>query len=139
MSEHKFRGKRCDNEEWIVGDGIYYPKSVKYIGTCWIDGMKERVNDWIQIDPETVGDFTELPDKNGKEIFEGDIVRVFRGATSDIGVVKYDERVASFAVIYTNGGCNLFLDIFQSRLKDPSVNVEIIGNRWDNPELLTNT
>jgi len=39
-----FRGKSVNTGEWIEGDGIYYPKSINYLGTCWIDSMEDRGN-----------------------------------------------------------------------------------------------
>ena len=74
-----FRGKSINTGEWIQGDGIHYPKSINYLGTCWIDGMENRANDWIQVDPATVGQFTGLYDKDGVKIFEGDVVFVGYG------------------------------------------------------------
>jgi|GEM_PF-2159546 len=76
MLDHiKFRGKRLDSGEWIIGNGIHFPKSINYIGTCWLDGGQPRANDWVQVDPETVGEYSGCDDVCKTEIYDGDIVR----------------------------------------------------------------
>lgn len=112
-----FRGKRIDNGEWIEGDLLSKCKGSPKIS---IHGEYNRglfVVDSYEVLPETVGMWTGLTDKNGKKIFEGDIVfgyaRLFRS------VVKWNSEQA---------GWSPFGDERTSFYEDES---EIIGNIHD--------
>lgn len=126
-----YRGKRVDNGEWVDGDLIH-----RQIWGCALaiirisdDGFEHYEE--YEVIPESVGQFTGLTGKNGNKIFEGDIVKVTTGIEgykstyhSAIQEVKYNAE----------SGIAVFLPFDNSDM----VEVEVIGNIYDNPELLYN-
>ncbi len=134
MREILFRGaQKVDGAKSL----IWYEGSL----VIETDGYTREKEYYIQnencsylVNPETVGQYTGLSDKNGKKIFVGDIVKVCRGKDIEKGIIYYDERIGAYAVLYNDGNINLLFDIFTS--KDSNVYIEVIGNIHDNPELL---
>lgn len=86
----------------------------------------------IFVDPKTVGQYTGLTDKNGKKIFEGDIVERFWLGEKHIYLIGYDNGIASFI------GKDICSENFTTFDYD-ACRFEIIGNIHDNPELLETT
>lgn len=126
MRDILFRGKRKDNGLWVYGDLRQYSETHKGI---YDYDLRQTVKGII---PETVGQYTGLTDKNGKKIFEGDVVTdsEYGGVYS----VRYfgDNEYPAFDVFpeLETVECNglSFLS---------NVNcLEVIGNIHDNPELL---
>lgn len=128
MRERLFRGKRVDNGEWIVGgllqddDGKTYIVGYEHRGG--IDGMIDAELILWEVIPETVGQYVELPDKNGEKIFEGDIVRDTEDF--DVGKIFFDTHTAMFVIG------------FETTIADfnDGYSLEVIGNIYDNPELV---
>ena len=126
MREVLFKGKRIDNGEWVYG-GYKLEKVGEYIATVFIiEPLTDGVFENHRVIPETVGQYTGLTDKNGKKIFEGDIVR---GAWETIFQVYCDDCYLRFRAKDKNGYCQ-DIDFYGLDM------LEIIGNIHDNPELL---
>lgn len=124
MKEILFRGKRVDNGEWVFGDLEHNGKNVPK----WVNGN--------EIVPESVGQFTGLTDKNGKKIFEGDIVKEWSSHWKT--PLKTEINIYEVVCEYL-GSLHLIRKTEYGENSTPLYRrsvVEVIGNIYDSPELL---
>ena len=131
--EIKFRGRAAQGK-WLYGD-LEYKRAA---GVAIIHSYKEdgTYNRQEQVNESTVGQFTGLHDKNGKEIYEGDILRVPRTETNAeiISIVVYDADGFMVRSRYDSWGNTLAWCV---RERVPEIHKgEVIGNIHDTPELL---
>lgn len=132
MREILFRGKRIDNGEWVEGlpfGSIYGGFSNGAI--CAIRQTVEKYGDIHDVVIETVGQFTGLTDKNGKRIFEGDVMVFCQGATRPFEI-RWDGL--GWKMFCADG--TRIKDSFESWEIWYMQKSEVIGNIYDNPELL---
>lgn len=147
MRVHLYRGKPVNKADYTLYEGLYEPnvfdegfvygslivKHDKYFICVGVAGVmiNSLINNatatLIEVIPETVGEYTNLTDKNGKKIFENDIVKI-KGKTryifygiSGFRYTNYGEYADTLEKVFTIVDC------------------EVIGNIHDNPELLEAT
>ena len=124
-----YHGKRVDNGKWV--EGYFFETNTPVYRAFIIMDMAVDITDGytdilgfniVEVDPETVGQYTGLTDKNGKMICEGDIV-------------KYD---GNYSIGYVNGVYRLFNEsgFYSVSVHNYYSYLEVIGNIHDNPELL---
>ena len=141
MRKILFRGKSIMRGEWIYGYLNQHRGNIRYDCDCEpiADGCY-YINDWqakidtgmygqdYKVDPSTIGQFTGLTDRNVVKIFEGDIVRY--GDTIHRVVFEQRNGTAYFGLVYA--ACETLPFGHYQDLKQ----IEVIGNIYDNPELL---
>jgi uncharacterized phage protein (TIGR01671 family) len=135
MREIKFRGKRLENGEWVYGSLVSIHDTAIIVEECdfswspdtditafWFD-KKEN-----EVDPATVGQYTGLKDKNGREIYEGDIIGGSNGSINGwewpfSSEIKWNDEECGFNT--PNWG-----------YMDSTHYYNVLGNIYDNPDLL---
>ena len=142
MREILFRGKRLANKKWVEG--------YLFIQFNTLTGKDDYYircgdTDYLVI-PETVGQYTGLTDKNGNKIFEGDIVKIMYLFGWDSEQEKYVPEEEYISKVYSIDACPFCVDLQQCDSDMTpiawldwaydDVEIEIIGNIHDNPELL---
>lgn len=144
--EIKFRGKRLDNGEWVYGGFVkveekYFivqssTKEILIFGSPHI-----HWDDLVPVNPKTVGQFTGLKDKNGKEIYEDDVVSAWSEGYNHKGKIKWRLEGMPCIIIYPAFANQGFWKIHGSlNIHDGSYyddGVEVIDNIHDNPELIS--
>lgn len=137
MRDIKFRGKASHNGEWLYGDLINIHGRYHILGE---DDMREDGHHVTQdsdrptwVEPGTISQFTGLYDKSDKEIYEGDVVK-FGMDKELIGIVEYDRVNPCFCITYKTiyGTTDWEYDF----VKAGKMRIEVIGNIYDNPELI---
>jgi uncharacterized phage protein (TIGR01671 family) len=143
MREIKFRGKNLNTKEWVYGDLLQWNDGETAIGVHgqFIDDgyhFNENYDKTPYVDETTVGQYTGLKDKSGKEIYEGDIINV-NGKYPKL--IRYIDEWASYCLAnLTDLDCDLktryWHQVSPCWWTDYKREIKVIGNVYDNPELL---
>ena len=136
MREIKFRGKRIDNGEWVIGYFVVNPDEKYYI-------TEPSAMFFIEVLPESVGEWTGLLDKDGKEIFEGDVVeyKFLEGFECGYEDYTFSEEARSIRRSVSFVGGQFAPREYYNECEDGfysyrTFDFEVIGNLTDTPSLL---
>lgn len=127
-----YRGARMEDGKFVYGSLVFVKENDKSENELphIVISYGPDTFDWFEVDPETVGQYTGMTDKNGTKIFEGDIVRHIDTMCHVVEVVNsevyFDTEMLEFGFRYSN-------ELFHCQFNNE---FEVIGNIYDNKELL---
>lgn len=116
--EIKFKAKRLDNGEWIIGSFVVM--KIPALSKTTVGIVAEGGATLHEVDPSTVCQFTGQTDKNGTPIYEGDVVTYKDNNAERRGIINWDSKAVAFCF-----GCDFLCNF-------PSENMVIIGNKFEN-------
>lgn len=144
MRDILFKGKKISDGKWI--EGFFVQRK----GKCYIcanpyeimegysseKGQHYGFGDFYEVDPETVCRYTGMTDKNGKKIWEGDIVTFNDSITINGSKTHYSavEWVVEFSSFLIHADCIGYYSVNPAQVKQ--YEMEVVGNIFDNPNLL---
>ena len=131
----KFRGKRKDNGEWVIGDLAVYRTPDKGEEAV----ISSDIFEAAIVNPDTVGQYIGLTDINGKKIYEGDIIKWLRHRTDGTGYIevgRIEFRTEEQAVVVINKFPTQDGRESVRRILNCQDNMCVVGNIHDNPELV---
>jgi uncharacterized phage protein (TIGR01671 family) len=129
MREIKVRGIPYEWDQFIYGNYVEYKGSYFIYTEMYEKATHIEILSQVKVHPDTIGQFTGLKDKHGKEIYEGDIVR--QNTDGKDFVVKWCDEEAGFNLYTLTDGVFQFGSVGWSN--------KIIGNIHENPEVLEST
>lgn len=139
MREILFRGKSLKDSEWTEGYYCRYGWTGKEKDYIIPDYASALYGD--EVESNTLGQFTGLTDKNGVKIFEGDIVKGTAYSGKFVGIIVWIDEIGGFGVRYrkrqeATAWENSSILKCASKGRTDEFTAEIIGNIYDNPELI---